>query len=369
MAGFWSRLRRADRTTPEQTELLAWMSRSRILADQVDAALRISGADRSNWQPPIYLRTDPKDTLHGVADWDGTIQYHQDAVIEALRELEDNGGRPATPEQLDRWRHALHIVLHENVHLLSAHDRTHKMARDPFRYDKAVRALEEGVTELWTAKHLSEYIDALGAERYAPRLKTDEVPVIYPQYVGAVAALTQGIGADSGLDADEVLDRLNREDGGRKWEVLTELAMSRSGLDAERIPARQYKRLVTRVERQMKSELFRLGSITSGGQRALLASAAAGNRAVAAAREEIRAAQRKYGVTPPERITEQQAEPAQDTEGRWWRDDPTTDLQQAAAAAWTGTEPLDHAGPLAGSPAVGTPATGGKPKDGPAATR
>jgi hypothetical protein len=92
-------------------------------------------------------------------------------------------------------------MLHEHSHLAGPHGRGWQMAEGPYR-NPSNAALEEGVTEAWSAAHMNDYIDALGVEKLAPGIKGTVTRQPYPQYVPATEVLAYGIGQDTRQSGD-----------------------------------------------------------------------------------------------------------------------------------------------------------------------
>ncbi|NUR99420.1 MAG: hypothetical protein HOV67_29705, partial [Kribbellaceae bacterium] len=138
------------------------------------AAINVTGADHSSWngkyevQP--YKLTDDGKVVLGSAGWDHTIRYDEARVLRPLRDMFRYAGQRVDDATLLRYREALAIVYHENLHLLAGPGTEHADAKQDFRID-AVRALEEGVTESYGHETLDDYIDELQLDLGAPGIK------------------------------------------------------------------------------------------------------------------------------------------------------------------------------------------------------
>lgn len=122
-----------------------------LMREQANAAVRISGAHHSSWNgrygPPIAASSE----TGGTANWDNTVSYNPRHVDEPLQDMfRNNRVQNQDKAELRRYREALRIVLHENVHMLSSENREHAHAERAFRYEPGVRPLEECVTELYS---------------------------------------------------------------------------------------------------------------------------------------------------------------------------------------------------------------------------
>ncbi|HEY3001101.1 MAG TPA: hypothetical protein VGJ44_02015 [Kribbellaceae bacterium] len=240
-------------------------------------------------------RPDPAPVL-GLAPWDGSLAYDEVHVTGPLRDLTERPGTGHDPAALRRYRYALAEMFHQNSHLLSGAGTSYAASREAFA-DPAVRLLEMGVTELWTARHLDEYVAALGMTELAPGIGEVTVPVSYPAYVPAADALTRGVGRWTGLTGDEVLRRLNGTTPAGKAPEAANLLLLSSGL-ANVVPPAGRPRATVRVVAALQAPLFVMATEDTTGvneQGIMTASAAAGNMAVDAAVREINELRREYG--------------------------------------------------------------------------
>ncbi|HYU84117.1 MAG TPA: hypothetical protein VEK80_04880 [Kribbellaceae bacterium] len=264
-------------------------------ADELDrlSVLRMNETLRLLAGPP--LRENPAPVL-GLAPSDGSLMYDETHVTGPLRELTEQPGTRHDPAALRRYRYALAEMCHQNSHLLSAGGTSYGASREAFA-DPAVRLLEMGVTELWTARHLDEYIAALGMAEVAPGIGEVTVPVSYPAYVPAADTLTQGVGRWTGLTGDEVLRRLNGAAPAGKAPEAANLLLLSSGL-ANVVPPADRPAATARVVAALQAPLFVMATEDTTGvneQGIMTASAAAGTMAVDAAVREINDLHREYG--------------------------------------------------------------------------
>ena len=71
-----------------------------LLAEQANAAIRISGAHHSSWNGQTH-DTDPKEEVDGKAQWNHTIRYNDERIAARLREMFRNARvHPQDPDTL-----------------------------------------------------------------------------------------------------------------------------------------------------------------------------------------------------------------------------------------------------------------------------
>ncbi|MDX6294049.1 MAG: hypothetical protein QOH50_3124 [Kribbellaceae bacterium] len=260
-----------------------------LLANQAAAAVAISGADKSDWNG--VAREISGGSL-GTAWPDGSLDFDKVQVVDPLVELSRNNGRQQDPSKLLRFRNALQTMLHEHSHVLTPADRQFRdsgaAAQDPTKL-----ALEEGVTEAWSATHVNEYIDVLGAEEMAPGIKGVVTREPYPQYVPAVQALADGIGHDTRLGGDEVLRRLNTADPETKWAAAADMMFRSTDLPSI-APADHHDIVRGRIQYAMQSKFAHLSGLQGNPDQLRLASVAAGQSALSAGRAEVQAMHQHY---------------------------------------------------------------------------
>ena len=183
-----------------------------LIDQQAQAAARVMGAHHSSWNHKVALLA-VDDSRRGKVDWDHTIAYHP-SVLDDLREMFDTAGQQHAPETLARYREALRVVLHENVHLLAARGTSHAMGYDAYQQPHN-EVVEEGTTELATQQELNEYIKELRLEAIAPGISTAKPRTTYNEYVPAIASFAEEVGEEIGQPTKEIVRRLasvNAED-------------------------------------------------------------------------------------------------------------------------------------------------------------
>lgn len=270
--------------TPNSVAAYQW-----IMANQAQAAVRASGAEASSWGG---VTLPSEGGALGGASGDGSITYDRAQVLTPIWEMSQNAGRPAPPETLSRWRNALQTMYHENTHYLNARGRSLADGLPDFQIG-SVRALEEGVTEAWSADQVNGYIQQLGAEHLAPGISGAVVRQPYPQYVAATQILADRLGQDTGLGRQEVMRQLAVQDPGRKWPVAAEMAYRSGGLDAL-VPPQHRDIVMGRIQGSMQQPFEQLAHATGTPAQQHLASVAAGHQAAAGYQAEVQAMRQHY---------------------------------------------------------------------------
>lgn len=263
-----------------------------LMAEQARAAVRVTGAHHSSWNG-VVQPLPPEDAGHrGLAKWDGTVQYSDSRVTYPLQQMFENRGRTQRPEALQRYRDALKVVYHENVHMLAAIGTSHGFGSEAYQ-QPAERVLEEGVTEAYAHTSLNEYIEELGLEEIAPGISSVREPVAYPQYVPAAQTFADAVGRRSGLDGKEVLRRIAIVNTEEKFRVAAELVYASSDLP-ERVPESERAGAVQRIEDAMKKPFAQVRDYQADDASDLRMSALAGAAADRAGYQEVRALQAQW---------------------------------------------------------------------------
>ncbi|GAA0936609.1 hypothetical protein GCM10009554_24260 [Kribbella koreensis] len=233
--------------------------------------------------------------LPGLATWDGTLLLDEVHVTGPLKQMYDQPAMPKSPETLRRYRFALSEMFHQQSHLLAAAGTSYRASMAAFA-DPAVRLLELGVTAAWTARHLDDYLQALGIPQLAPGIEQVSLPDGYPSYLPAAEALSTAIGRRVGLAPDEVLRRLNAVTPAGKWPEMTTLLLNASGLGPV-VPPDHRAAVAGRVDQAMRAPLRSMATlrVTDGDEPGVQAtSRAAGLASVDAAVATIEAVRREY---------------------------------------------------------------------------
>lgn len=197
------------------------------------AAINVTGADHSSWsgtwevQP--YKLTDDGLRVLGTAGWDHTIRYDEERVLRPLRQMFLQAGQVQDDATLLRYRQALAVVYHENLHMLAGPGTEHADAEQDFRI-AAVRALEEGVTESYGHETLDDYIDEFQLDRVAPGIKTVFAFPSYERFTPAAETLAYELGGLDNADRLEILRRMAIVNATGKWDVATGIVADRYGL-------------------------------------------------------------------------------------------------------------------------------------------
>lgn len=216
------------------------------------AAINVTGADHSSWngtyevQP--YKLTDDGKLVLGTAGWDHTMRYDEARVLQPLREMFRYAGQSADDATLLRYREALAVVYHENLHMLAGPGTEHADAQRDFRIE-AVRALEEGVTESYGYETLDDYIDELQLDRVAPGLKNVVGLMAYERFTPAAETLAYELATLDRTDRLEMLRRMAVVNAGGKWAVAAGVIADRYGLGAPHFAAERViaERRITNV--------------------------------------------------------------------------------------------------------------------------
>jgi hypothetical protein len=329
---------------------------SELKRRQADAVVAISGADRTSWNHHEFV-VDPSETLSGVARWNGAIGYKDQRVNEPLQQMFQYArhyGQDA--ETLTSYRDALKTMLHENSHLLAQQGGHHRDGEAAYQ-TKAGKALEEGVTEGWSHRHVNEYIDELGLERIAPGIRdAHSSKAVYPQFVPAAQTFSDAIGRRTGRSGDEVLTRLNRQTVDTKFGTAAALLY-----DASDLPKlendRQRQESIRRIADAMRRPFEDLADLPKA-DRLRRQSALAGAKAEQLGSAEVRAitGERRSGGPQAERqVTERGA-----AAGRQTGQGPSPQLADTMRIGLGGSPPLGSTRRLDGSrlgSRRGTPAT------------
>ena len=176
-----------------------------LMTRQAAAALTVSRAEVSGWNGTI---TESSGGPLSTAHFDGRLEYDQVFVTCPIRHLAAYAGLRHSAETLTAHRIALQTILRANSHLMLPDGEC--LAASTAAYAATHNAaLEQGVSQVWSADHLDDYVDALGVEEMAPGIKAAGNPTPDPQYAPATRALAEGLGRDTGLGCAEVLRRLN----------------------------------------------------------------------------------------------------------------------------------------------------------------
>jgi hypothetical protein len=193
---------------------------------QVQAAVTVAvmEAHHSSWNNQYEVLPHDTQQVSGVS-WDGSIKYHPLDVVEPLREMFDRAGQQHDSATLDRYREALRTVFHENIHLLAGPGTSLAFPLDAHD-GKAHKTFEEAVTERATQNELNNFIARLGLEQIAPGISAAQADA-YGAYVPAVDVFSAAVGADVGLDADDVIRRMAVVNAAEKFPVAAELLYSK----------------------------------------------------------------------------------------------------------------------------------------------
>jgi hypothetical protein len=239
-----------------------------------DAAVKVSGADHSNWSGQLQNARHIRGLrVAGEATWGQGLRLDYAYVLAPLREMYADPGLEHDAPTLLKYRLALETLFHEHVHLLSSHGTTHTEA-EPYMRQSFVQALEEGVTEAYAFTRLDDFIDELGIEQIAPGIKSaDDTPAYDAFTPGAreLAGLADRVAkAVPDLDGADVLRQLAILNPRDKWGRVTRITWDAAGLD-DLVPPSQRSEAECRVGRAMwdaYAEQATHGSLSPSAQQA-----------------------------------------------------------------------------------------------------
>ncbi|MFD7153223.1 hypothetical protein ACFV9C_01405 [Kribbella sp. NPDC059898] len=219
-----------------------------LFRQQAAAAVKVAGAHHSSWTGTWKYFPDG-DQRHGVADWDHTIYYHREEVVDTLQEMFDRAGSDHSDYKLRRYRDVVRLVLHENIHLLAERGTSHAMGFDAFKRP-GNKVVEEATTERAAQNLLDQYIDELGLEAVAPGITSVETDNAYGQWVPAIDSFAAGVADRTGVAEAEVIRRMAVVNSENKLRVAAEMLYDstlRSALP-EQARARTLDELVADME-------------------------------------------------------------------------------------------------------------------------
>ncbi|TDU89104.1 hypothetical protein EV138_2659 [Kribbella voronezhensis] len=219
-----------------------------------DAAVKVSGADHSNWSGQLQNARHIRGLrVVGEATWGQGLRLDYAYVMAPLRQMYAEPGAQHDAQTLLKYRRALETLFHEHVHLLSSHGTNHTEA-EPYMRQPFVQALEEGVTEAYAFTKLDDFIDELGIERIAPGIKGVEDTPTYDAFTPGAMELTKLADRVSeavpGVDGAEVLRQLAILNPRDKWGHVTRITWDASGL-TDLVPPDQRSEAERRVGRAM----------------------------------------------------------------------------------------------------------------------
>ncbi|MET9273671.1 hypothetical protein [Kribbella sp. NPDC003557] len=231
------------------------------------AAVNVSGADHSSWngtyEAQPYKLTDDGLRVLGTAGWDHTIRYDEERVLRPLQQMFLQAGQQQDDATLLRYREALAIVYHENLHMLAGPGTEHADAELDFRF-AAVRALEEGVTESYGHETLDDYIDEFQLDRVAPGIKNVVAFPAYERFTPATETLAYELAGLDNTDRFEIVRRMAVVNATGKWAVATGIIADRYGLGDPRF-AREREAAERRITQAMWNHFGKLPELSALG--------------------------------------------------------------------------------------------------------
>ncbi|WP_371406038.1 hypothetical protein OHA10_10780 [Kribbella sp. NBC_00662] len=216
--------------------------------EQARVAVRITGADHTSWNR-VWDVLDPDDRRWGLACRDNSLRYHPEHIVESLRDMFNRAGQQQGDWTLQRYKEAIRIILHENIHLLAARGTSHSTGFDAYK-EPAHEVVEEATTELATQILLDRYIAELDLERIAPGISDVSTPPPYGEYRPAVERFANAVGARVDMSGDEVILRMAVVNAEDKFRVVAELLYDRTL--SEVVPEQARAGAVAEIEAAMK---------------------------------------------------------------------------------------------------------------------
>ncbi|MFI5691432.1 hypothetical protein ACIA58_06295 [Kribbella sp. NPDC051586] len=258
-------------------------SLAELMQVQADVTVAVMHAHHSSWNKRYEVLPHGGNQVSKVR-WDGTILYHPQDVIEPLQEMFDRAYLQHDNETLDRYREALRTVFHENIHLLAGPGTSLTFPLDAYE-GKAHKVFEEAVTERTTQNELNKYIDELGLEKIAPGVSAVQAPHAYGAYVPAVDAFLEAVGAEVGLEAAEVIQRMAVVNAAEKFPVAAELLYTKHL--SQLVPEVAKADAISRIAEAMHGPFATVYDYDPKDPSDVRVSALAGRSAVRKASEEI----------------------------------------------------------------------------------
>jgi hypothetical protein len=256
-----------------------------LMAAQAQAAVKVLGAHHSSWNKSYELLA-MDDKRRGLVRWDHTIEYHPQHVVATLQEMFDRAGQRHEDDTLRRYREALRVVFHENIHLLAAAGTSYGMAVDAYQ-EPANKVLEEATTELATQEALDAYINELDLEAIAPGITSVRTGRAYGQYIPAVEVFGEAVADSAKLSAREVIRQLAVVNPENKFRVAAQLLYDANQL-SEVVPEAAKAAALERIEAAIRPPFAKIRDFDPDDPLDVRMSALAGTRASLDADAEVR---------------------------------------------------------------------------------
>ncbi|WP_020392108.1 hypothetical protein [Kribbella catacumbae] len=213
-----------------------------------DAVLAESGAAKSLWNGHLGY-TDPAEPVLGEAYGDARLKLSEAEVVRPLQEMFEKRGERVTQEQLIARRRAFEVVVHEFAHLAVPADYEIWDRLDDIGRQELI-PIEEGSNEAWSQAKMDALIDRVLPRDLAVQLRAVDSPRLYPGWDPAARAFADDVGAETGIDGDEVLDLMAREARSGKARAVAELLFENSELPSLVPPDQQ-----AGVRRQLREQI------------------------------------------------------------------------------------------------------------------
>ena len=222
---------------------------AQLMAEQAQVAVRLTGADHTSWNR-VWDVLEADSRWWGLACRDNSLRYHPEHIVESLQTMFDRAGEQHGDWTLQRYKEAIRVILHENIHLLAARGTSHSTGMDAYKEQPAHEVVEEATTELATQILLDRYIAELDLERIAPGISEASTPPPYGEYRPAVERFANAVGARIELSGDEVILRMAVVNAEDKFRVAAELLYDKTLSDV--MPAQARAGAVAEIEAAMK---------------------------------------------------------------------------------------------------------------------
>lgn len=198
------------------------------LLDTADELIRLTGAGLCDWNKTVEVHDiqdgEGDQAALGIVRRTGAISLRED-VLTTLRDMWSRSPQEWTDHDRARQLIAVMTVPHELTHLLVPVGERYSTGRAVYS-EFPGRALEEGITELATAKHVGAFA---GAEARSPGVTDPRNPSAYPQFVPAAQIVVRYVGELGGGSQDAVLNSLVRETVPGKFRRLSQMVLQARG--------------------------------------------------------------------------------------------------------------------------------------------
>jgi hypothetical protein len=278
----------------------------RLLQRQEHAALAVTGA---------HHLTPTDAPVTDLMLMDGTT------VGETLREMCEHAGEEhQPPEVIARYKEAFHVILERNIR--QSADLRPEVGMDADKLtEPGVAAFSEGLARALADDRLNAYVDQLGLEQIAPRIRRTPSPRPPDRAAVAARAFVQEIGAeirvpaksdgdsekakseDAGaettlveMDRDVLLRQLAGQDPPLPWQTVTRLVFGSQEF-REYLDWTEFDDVKTMIQNSMTESFARIAEPVPSGAEALTSAKTLGRAAALAGRATV--AELDQALRPP----------------------------------------------------------------------